>query len=182
MSGLSRRLLPAALAAAALLVTGCGADAPSDSAASVLYSDPAKRPDAPELSGEDLSGTRLSGSEFDGDVVVVNFWASWCAPCRREGPALVEASEATKDQGVRFLGVNIRDDEDKAAAFEKGLGVEYPSIFDPSGRLALAFTDVPPNTIPATIIIDASGKVAAVFREELTAKTLTDAIHDVTAE
>lgn len=169
------------LALAPLLLTGaCAGEATGDEGGTVLYTEPSSRPDAPELTGEDLAGAPIDS--LDGTVVVVNFWASWCAPCRREGPELVEAYRQTQDQGVAFLGVNIRDDRDKAAAFETGLGVEYPSVFDPSGRLALQFSDVPPNTIPATIIVDADGRVAAVFRQELTADTLTEAIGDVVAD
>ena len=179
-----RRRAVLGLVPLALLAAGCGggeAEAAGDGR-TLLYTDPADRPAAPELSGEDLTGAAFDGAELAGSVVVVNFWASWCAPCRREGPELVTVAEQTAADGVRFLGINIRDDRDKAVAFEHGLGVDYPSLFDPSGRLALQFTDVPPNTIPATIVIDRKQRIAAVFRQELTADVLLPAITDVVGE
>ncbi|CAM3379094.1 TlpA family protein disulfide reductase [Stackebrandtia soli] len=173
------------LAAVLPILAGLAACAETDAnadALTVLYSTPEERPDAPELSGEDLEGNAVDAADFDGQVVVVNFWASWCAPCRREGPELVDAADETADDGVLFIGINIRDDRPKAIAFEEALGVEYPSLFDPAGRLALQFEGVPPNTIPATIIIDAEGRIAAIFRQELTRSTLVDAIGDVLAD
>ncbi|ADD40539.1 TlpA family protein disulfide reductase [Stackebrandtia nassauensis] len=172
------RLLLAGLALT--MLAGCAgnqAQATTEDGKTIVYTDESERPKAPTLSGEVLDGEKFEAP--DAEVTVVNFWASWCAPCRREGPELVEAYDKTKDDGVAFVGINIRDDRDKGIAFEKGLGVDYPSIFDPSGRLALKYKDVPPNTIPATIVIDDKNRIAAVFRQELTADTLLDAIEDV---
>lgn len=178
----SLRWLLLGLIAVLPLTAACGGAVEAGESPTLLFSDPAERPDAPELAGEDLESETVDSASFAGQVVVVNFWASWCAPCRREGPELIKAAEDTAPLGVSFLGVNIRDDRDQAKAFEAGLGVEYPSIFDPSGRLALQFPDVPPNTIPATIIIDREGRIAAVFRQELTADTLIEAITDIAEE
>lgn len=172
------RLLPVVLALTVL--AGCAgnqAQSATEGGKTLVYAEESERPKAPKLTGEVLDGEKFAAP--DAEVTVVNFWASWCAPCRREGPELVDVYEETKDDKVAFVGVNIRDDKDKAAAFEKGLGVEYPSIFDPSGRLALKFSDVPPNTIPATIVIDSKNRIASVFRQELTADVLADAIDEV---
>lgn len=172
------RLLLAGLALT--LLAGCAgnqAQTATEGGKTLVYTEESERPKAPKLSGETLDGEDFAAG--DAEVTVVNFWASWCAPCRREGPELVEVYEDYRDDGVAFVGINIRDDADKAVAFEKSLGVEYPSIFDPSGRLALKFSDVPPNTIPATIVIDSKNRIASVFRQELTAKVLAGAIDDV---
>lgn len=180
---LSRRGLFAVSAVSLATLTGCMGNQATgevgDEGDTLWHSDPSQRPKAPRLSGNKIGGGKLNTSDLDGKIVVVNFWASWCAPCRREAPELAKAHEQADSDKTSFVGVNIRDDEDKAASMEKRLGVPYPSVFDPSGRLALNFEDVPPNTLPATVIMDASGRVAAVFRQEIDAGTLGDAIEEV---
>ncbi len=168
-------LLPTALFVSACTQQSAASDDAGENV--IVYNDEDERPQAPQLQGEDLNGKALDTREFDGDVLVLNFWASWCAPCRREAPDLVMASEKTADKGVTFLGVNVRDSKDKARSFEDSLETEYPSFFDPSGRLAVKFDEVPPNTIPATLVVDRQGRIAAVFRQEIQADTLIDAIN-----
>lgn len=143
--------------------------------------EPADRPKAPALSGEDIEGNPLDAAAYQGKVLVVNFWASWCPPCRAEGPELVIVADETAAD-VQFLGINIRDERDKAKAFETGLGVNFPSFWDPSGRLALGFEDIPPTTIPATIVIDRQGRIAAILRKQVTATELRDVVDPVVAE
>jgi thiol-disulfide isomerase/thioredoxin len=139
-----------------------------------------KRPAAPQLAGELLEGGRYDLSQDQGQVVVVNFWGSWCAPCRAEIDDLEQVYEATKDRGVRFLGINVRDDRDKAKAFHSGK-VSYPSVLDPSSKLALDF-DIPPNTIPATIVLDREGRIAVVIREAVQAAEFQQVVERVAAE
>lgn len=174
--GVALALLPAALAVSACTQQGAASDDVGENV--IVYTDEAQRPSAPQLSGEDLDGEALDTGDFAGDVVVVNFWASWCAPCRREAPDLAEAAKKTEDDAVTFVGVNVRDSKDKARGFDESLDTDYPSFFDPSGRLAVKFDEVPPNTIPATIVIDDEGRIAAVFRQEIRADTLIDAIKE----
>ncbi|MEV4203108.1 TlpA disulfide reductase family protein [Micromonospora globbae] len=114
--------------------------------------------------------------------MVVNFWASWCAPCRAEAKDLNSVFEATKAQGVQFLGVDIMDDRSRAQAFVDAFAVPYPSLFDPAGRVALAFQGVNPSAIPTTVIVDRPGQVAAVFRKRVTAIELETVLRDVVAE
>jgi thiol-disulfide isomerase/thioredoxin len=139
-----------------------------------------KRPPAPQLAGELLEGGRYDLSQDQGQVVVVNFWGSWCAPCRAEIDDLEQVYGATKDRGVRFLGINVRDDRDKAKAFHNGK-VSYPSVLDPSSKLALDF-DIPPNTIPATIVLDRKGRIAVVIREAVQAAEFQPIVDRVAAE
>ncbi len=68
-----------------------------------------------------------------GDVAVINFWGSWCAPCRVETPEFQTVYADVADQGVQFLGVDVKDQRQLAAAFFDSVGVTYPSLFDPRG-------------------------------------------------
>ncbi|WP_190255420.1 TlpA family protein disulfide reductase [Dactylosporangium sucinum] len=141
----------------------------------------ADRARAPRLEGELLDGGRFDPESVAGMAVVVNFWASWCAPCRAEAEELNATAEATRELGARFVGVNVRDGRDQARAFVEGREL-YPSLFDPPGRIALAFTDVPPNTIPATVIIDRRGRVAVVLRKAVTQRELEPLVRQVAEE
>jgi thiol-disulfide isomerase/thioredoxin len=120
------------------------------------------RPAAPAVSGPTVTGKSLSLSAYRGDVVVVNFWGSWCAPCRAEAPTLGTLARQLAGRGVRFVGIDIRDEPDAAQAFMQDFNVSYPSISDPSGDIALLFHNtVPPTAIPSTVVIDRQGRIAA---------------------
>ncbi len=122
-----------------------------------------ERAAAPEFSGTLLDGRRFDSAELDGDVAVLNFWGSWCAPCRVESPEFQEVYADVRDRGVEFLGINVKDTDQLARAFEGSFGIEYPSLDDPRGEVALAFRDYPANAIPSTIVLDPQGRVAAVY-------------------
>lgn len=182
-----RRFSGAVLASAAVLtlaLAGCGGkswqDACRTTAEGFIECAPGDRPSAPEISGELLDGSRYDLAQERGQVVVVNFWGSWCAPCRAEADDLEATHLATRERGVRFLGINIQDGRDKARAFEEGR-VTYPSLFDPGSRLALAF-EVPPNTIPATVVLDREGRIAVVIRAPVQRATLEPIVTRIAAE
>lgn len=145
--------------------------------------DPADRVTAPEVEGVTLQGDSLSLSDFDGDVIVLNVWGSWCAPCRAEAETLQEVAAKTGPDGVQFVGLNTRDQTAAALAFERRFGVEYPSLVDADGQLQLAFSDsLPPSAIPSTLIIDRSGRVAARVLGATTYTQLKGLVDDVAAE
>lgn len=146
----------------------------------VIECAPESRSAAPAITGELLNGGRYDLTQDRGKVVVVNFWGSWCAPCRAEADDLEATYQATRAAGVTFLGINIQDGRDKARAFEQGR-ISYPSLFDPPSRLALAF-DIPPNTIPATVVLDRQGRIAAVIRAAVTQAGLQPIVERVAAE
>ncbi|NUR26861.1 MAG: TlpA family protein disulfide reductase [Catenulispora sp.] len=141
----------------------------------------ADRKNAPTVQGELLDGGRYDLAGHTGKVVVINFWASWCSPCRAEAADLEKVYQATKASGVEFVGINIRDEKDKAVAFHEGRAA-YPSIFDPAGKISLGFTDVPPSAIPSTLIIDRQGRIASITRRDIRAETFQPLVEQVAAE
>ncbi|SEO65947.1 TlpA family protein disulfide reductase [Trujillonella endophytica] len=121
------------------------------------------RATAPEFSGDLLGGGDFDSADLSGEIVVLNFWGSWCAPCRAESPEFQEVYAEVRDRGVEFVGLNVKDPEQLAQAFVDTQGIEFPSVFDPRGEVALAFRDFPANAIPSTIVLDREYRVAAVY-------------------
>ena len=123
---------------------------------------PGSRPLAPPVTARTLTGQRFSLAAQRGYVVVLNFWGSWCAPCRQEAPRLAAVASYYHHAPVRFIGVDIRDSVPTAQAFDKTFGITYPSLNDPADEVALAFhSSLPPDGIPSTLVIDRSGHIAA---------------------
>jgi thiol-disulfide isomerase/thioredoxin len=183
----------AVMAALLLTVTGCtgGADdvgsggglgfVSGDGSAQVISPD--DRVELGEVSGTTLEGEPLALDDFAGDVIVMNVWGSWCAPCRAEAPALQQVFADTQKQGVQFVGINTRDQEAAAIAFEKNFGITYPSLVDKNGQLQLAFREsLPANSIPSTLVIDRDGRVAARVLGATTYSQLTDLVDQVASE
>ncbi|HEV7896436.1 MAG TPA: TlpA disulfide reductase family protein [Planosporangium sp.] len=141
-----------------------------------------RRQPTPKLTGELLDGGGFDLAQHRGEVVVVNLWASWCSPCRAEAPELVAVADATKAQRVSFVGIDIRDDRDKAKAFVQRHAITYPSLFDPAGRSVLDFAKVPPSATPSTLIIDRQGRIAALYTKPLMREELESAVRRVAAE
>ena len=183
---MSRRLL-AALGAAALCagaLAGCSGDSWEKSCttndAGIIECAPEQRPEARAVTGELLDGGTYDVSQDRGKVVVVNFWGSWCAPCRVEADDLEQTYQATKAKGVTFIGVNSRDGRDAAKAFELGR-VTFPSIFDPNAKVALKF-DVTQVSTPSTLILDRQGRIAAAKRGATVVSELQPLVEEIAAE
>jgi thiol-disulfide isomerase/thioredoxin len=143
---------------------------------------PADRVAAPDLSGTTLDGTSYSMAEHAGDVVVANVWASWCAPCRAEGPALAALAKELRKDNVSFVGINTRDQEAAARAFQDHFHLGYPSISDPDGALMLTFGTSAPRNIPSTVVIDRQGRIAVTVAGSITYSGLRDLVQQVAAE
>ena len=141
---------------------------------------PAERPTLPRLRGRTLEGGRLDVSDWRGHVVVANMWGSWCGPCREEAPDLARAYQDTKSAGVRFVGIDTRDNDDAARAFVREFAIGYPSLVDEDGQLMLAFgRTIPVSAVPSTVVVDARGRIAARVIGAITYATLTGLIEDV---
>ncbi|HVS68825.1 MAG TPA: TlpA disulfide reductase family protein [Mycobacteriales bacterium] len=114
-----------------------------------------------DVSGTTISGTHFSLSSLRGKVVVVNFWGSWCNPCRTEAQGFVQVAKDYASKGVAFLGIDERDSIAGAKNFEREYGVPYPSLFDSSETLALRFPHAIPASTPTTIVIGRTGEILA---------------------
>ena len=144
---------------------------------------PDERASAPEFSGTLLGGGEFSSTGLEGEVAVLNFWGSWCPPCRVEMPEFQEVYADVRDEGVEFVGINVKETSDQfAVAFVEKFGIEFPSVYDPRGEVALAFRDYPANAIPSTIVLDPEGRVAAVYTGEVSQEDLRRVLDRVLEE
>jgi thiol-disulfide isomerase/thioredoxin len=120
----------------------------------------AQRPAAPVIEGSTLTGSHLNVASLRGHTVVLNFWGSWCAPCQAEAPVLAKVSAQTAGLGVRFVGIDVRDNNDAGLAFEQAHHITYPSISDPNSLIAVSFGADAPDSTPSTYILDSRGRIA----------------------
>ena len=116
---------------------------------------------APDFTLKSDSGRNVKLSELRGQVVMVNFWATWCAPCREEMPLLNQLYEQYRKVGFTLLAVNIDDDPAKARAMARKLGVSFPVLFDTDKRVSRLY-DV--AAMPSTLLIDRDGKLRYLHR------------------
>lgn len=166
-------LLAFAAGLAAVLAVGFGRDP------SVVNSVLLDRP-APSLRGQTLDGSAFDLSAYDGQITVVNFWASWCTACRKEHPELVAAARRLSPLGVQFVGVDTQDTVPAARAFLKEMGDwSYPSVFDPDGRHAVNWGTF---GVPETFLVDETGRVRAKVIGPVTEEWLVSNINVLLAE
>ena len=142
-----------------------------------------EREGAVQVDGSSLTGDAVSTAAYRGAPVVLNVWGSWCAPCRTEAPVLRSVSEAYATQGVRFLGIDVKDNPAAALSFERRYGIGYPSLDDRTGEATRALAQhLPAATVPATLVLDRRGRVAARVLGAVEESTLRALLDDVLRE
>ena len=170
----------AALLAGALAVTLTQGD---DKASGVTYIDGNQaqqvfavghRALAPKFTARSLTGTPIQLASYRGKVVVLNFWGSWCDPCRAEAPTLAAFSEQYRSRGVSFLGDDVGDTPVNALAFTRKVGISYPSVNDSNYAVVQDFGKVAPvNYTPTTLVIDRTGHIAGLVIGKVSYQAMT---------
>jgi len=170
----------AALLAGALAVTLTQGD---DKASGVTYIDGNQaqqvfavghRALAPKFTARSLTGTPIQLASYRGKVVVLNFWGSWCDPCRAEAPTLAALSEQYRSRGVSFLGDDVGDTPVNALAFTRKVGISYPSVNDSNYAVVQDFGKVAPvNYTPTTLVIDRTGHIAGLVIGKVSYQAMT---------
>jgi thiol-disulfide isomerase/thioredoxin len=190
-----RSMVAVAVALAGTLVAACstGGSAtsnqqtnyvPVDGGGVIATYDVGHRALVPQIAGKDLAGNDFDLAQFAGKVIVLNFWASWCPPCRSEAPALEQVYTDTRSAGVQFVGIDIRENGvSDGAHFATAHKIDYPSIADQADRVALAFRGhVVPQSPPTTLVIDRSGHIAARGLGEMRYAQLVQVVRAVAGE
>jgi thiol-disulfide isomerase/thioredoxin len=127
----------------------------------ISYYSPGDRHLVGDVRGTTLQGKPLALQDYRGKVVVVDFWSDSCGPCHGEQQTLQGLSEAYSTKGVQFVGIDERDNLSAGLSFERQYHVTYPSLFDRTDAYVLKFPGAAPPSTPTTILIDASGHIAA---------------------
>lgn len=160
--------IAAALALLALLTYGLLTSGPDQTIDAALAE--GRNPAAPSLTLAKLDGSgQTSLEDYKGQVVVLNYWASWCKPCREEAPALQQFHEGIKDIGGTVVGVDVKDVTSDAQAFIDEYGLDYPMLRDPDGASQREFGI---EAYPETIVIDPQGRIVALQRGPVTREWL----------
>ena len=203
MAAQRRRAVGAVLAAAAIALplAGCSQDADNAQNAvatggnfefitpggeKVINYDESERKPLRTFSGEDVRDTdkTISLEDYEGEIVVLNSWGQWCAPCRAEADDLQEIhTELQKRDLGTVLGINVRYYNPQVSNdFLKDNGLTYPSIYDPPFKTAAALGGVPTSVVPTTIVLDKQHRPATVFLRSITAQDVMDVVDKLEKE
>lgn len=134
----------------------------------------------PLFSLPDLDGERRSIAEWDGQIIVLNFWATWCAPCREEMPLFTELQRTYGDRGVQFLGVAV-DRVDKVRQFMDAFDINYPSLHGIGAAMEVAaLYGNEAGTLPYTVVIDRDGFIRHIFTRQVHRAELEPILKEMT--
>lgn len=135
---------------------------------------------APDFLLETPDGGTLRLSDLQGKPVLVNFWASWCAPCRQEMPEIVRAYDARKASGFVVVAVDLQENADQVKAFAREFGMAFPIVIDSDGGVGDAWRiGGPVQGIPSSYFLDASGVVRARVYGPMTASVLAEHLAEI---
>ena len=123
-----------------------------------------------------LDGRELRLSDLRGSIVMVDFWSSWCPPCRSEAPVLVEAYERWSELGVEFVGISIWDTEGEVRDFIRRHGIEYPNAIDDDGRIAVEFGV---KGIPEKFFVNPEGEIVRKVNGPNTSQSLDEVLTEM---
>lgn len=191
---LERVLRLAALASVLAVIAGCGTNGTDQSTGTGTGSSPVlgvgttvftadRREQAPILVGTTLDGKKMSlNDNVDGHVVVLNVWASWCAPCRDESPALAGLATSLQGAGVRFVGINEHDTTSAARTFVAAVHSTYPHFADKDGLLLRSLRILPQTGIPSSLVLDRHGRMAARVIGPTTSSALQHIVNELLQE
>ena len=198
-----KRAIGAVLAAAAIALPLAGCSQDSDNAQNavatggnfefitpggekVINYEESERKPLRTFSGEDVRDRdkTISLEDYEGEIVVLNSWGQWCAPCRAEADDLQEIhTELQKRNLGTVLGINVRDYNPQVSNdFLKDNGLTYPSIYDPPFKTAAALGGVPTSVVPTTIVLDKQHRPATVFLRSITAQDVMDVVDKLEKE
>lgn len=173
----SLRIPSVVLVAMALgvLLTSC-TSATGNSTSSAPPSGVSEGGPAPLFAFTTFDGRKVTLSDFAGRGVVLNFWASWCVPCREEMPYFDKVARASQERGVAFLGLALLDDEPSSRAFLNEVGVSYPTGPDPNNEIARSYEVL---GLPTTVFIRPDGTVARKWPGPISEAQLQDFVQDI---
>ncbi len=127
----------------------------------------------------DLDGQTLKLSDLKGKIVMIDFWSSWCAPCRAEAETLVDAYQVWSDRGVEFVGISVWDSQDEVVRFAKRYGIEYPLAIDNDGSVAVDFGV---RGIPEKFFVDSEGEIVRKITGPNTRRSLNDVLTEMSEQ
>ena len=186
------RLVPVVGLVSLLALAGCGADSGTVAGAAkdggryvvaggtIEKLPAAERVTAIRVQGTTLEGKPLDTAEYAGQVVVINTWGSWCPPCNAEARDLQRVYEQVRGDGVRFVGVNLRESAPAGQAFQRKYGITYPSVGN--GTAIQPQLKGKAASTPTTLVLDRQGRLAARISAQADATTLRTLISDVVKE
>ena len=160
------RIFAAVLILGALVIMATRVQPQPPAAAPAPTSDgvmaPAPLPDhpAPEFTLSNLAGTTVALSDLKGQVLLINVWATWCAPCRVEMPSIQAAYDQYHDQGFTVAAVNLQEDPSAVATFMREHQLTFPALLDPDGHVSQAYQAV---SLPSSFFVDRRGVIRAVY-------------------